>query len=79
MPIQNIHNIDLSKIDSQAVFFLDTNILYFIHSGYYAPTKTECVIYSSFVQHLLTKNMCIYFKHSGIIIWNRKQRILFIS
>ena len=56
MPIQNIHNIDLSKLDSQAVFFLDTNILYFIHSGYYAPTKTECVIYSSFVQHLLTKN-----------------------
>lgn len=41
MSIISIDNFDISKFDKETVFVLDTNILYFVHSGYYLPDNKK--------------------------------------
>ena len=38
MGIVRATDFDLSKYSEETIFVLDTNILYFVHSGYYLPT-----------------------------------------
>lgn len=51
---------DVSKFDSNTVFVLDTNILYFVHSGYYLPTDQKSRCYSNIIQQLMMSGFSIY-------------------
>lgn len=53
MPVQNMVTFNITQIPKDSVFVLDTNVLYFIHSGYYLPSSQLCVDYSNFVQNIM--------------------------
>ncbi|MBP3435834.1 MAG: hypothetical protein J6K62_05875 [Clostridia bacterium] len=54
MSVVRVADFDLSKYSSETVFVLDTNILYFVHSGYYLPTDPKCICYSNLVQQIIS-------------------------
>ena len=56
MSIVRAADFDLSKYSKEVVFVLDTNILYFVHSGYYLPTDPKCTAYSNLIQSLISDN-----------------------
>ena len=54
MSITKIADFSLTDFPTDTIYLLDTNVLYFVHSGYYAPTNPKSVAYSNLVQSLLT-------------------------
>lgn len=54
MGIVRAADFDLSKYSEDTVFVLDTNILYFVHSGYYLPTDAKCICYSNLIQDIIS-------------------------
>lgn len=54
MGIVRAADFDLSKYSVETTFILDTNILYFVHSGYYLPTDPKCICYSNLIQTLMS-------------------------
>lgn len=53
MPILHLQNFDISAIPQDTVFILDTNILYYVHSGYYIQSNNKVTGYSNLIQQLL--------------------------
>lgn len=53
MGIVRVADFDLSKYPEETTFVLDTNILYFVHSGYYLPTDPKCICYSNLIQSII--------------------------
>lgn len=47
---------DISKLDKDTLFILDTNILYFVHSGYYLPYNKKTIKYSNLIQKIIENN-----------------------
>lgn len=64
MAIHKINSVDIPNLDKSKNFVVDTNILYFIHSGYYAPLsnsiKNKYTEYSSFIAKLITNGNTLY-------------------
>lgn len=54
MAVTKLQDFNLSLCDKKNKFVLDTNILYFIHSGYYVPSDTKHAKYSNIIQQILT-------------------------
>lgn len=54
MTVQKISTTNVSTVAKDQTFILDTNILYFIHSGYYSSCDPKNIAYSNFVQKLIT-------------------------
>ncbi len=54
MPITKVSDFSLADFPADTTFLLDTNVLYFVHSGYYMPTNSKLQIYSNLLQQLLT-------------------------
>lgn len=54
MAIVRAADFDLSKYTEETTFILDTNILYFVHSGYYLPTDPKCICYSNLIQSIMS-------------------------
>lgn len=54
MGIVRATDFDLSKYSKETTFVLDTNILYFVHSGYYLPTDPKCICYSNLLQTIVS-------------------------
>lgn len=55
MSVNRIGSFNLSKVDKTVSFILDTNILYFVHSGYYSNTYFKNIIYSNLLQQIMIK------------------------
>lgn len=55
MSIKRIGSFDLNTIGQTMTFVLDTNILYFVHSGYYTKTYAKYIAYSNLLQQIFTK------------------------
>lgn len=53
MAVTHFASFDLRKVSKNTVFVLDTNVLYYVHSGYYLPTSLESIGYSNIIQQLL--------------------------
>lgn len=60
MSVIKINSFDISNYKDTDVFFLDTNILYYIHSGYYSQTTTEYIEYSNLVQQIIMNHNKVY-------------------
>jgi len=54
--ITKVADFAIKNFSPKAKFVLDTNILYFVHSGYYMPTNPKSIIYSNLLQQLLGNN-----------------------
>ena len=59
MGIVRATDFDLSKYSEETTFILDTNILYFVHSGYYLPTDPKCICYSNLIQNIMSNGRTI--------------------
>ena len=59
MAIVRAADFDLSKYSEETIFILDTNILYFVHSGYYLPTDPKCICYSNLIQNIMSNGRTI--------------------
>ena len=53
MSINNIKTVDIAKILPEETFIIDTNVLYFLHSGYYSSSYSKGRNYSNFIQKLV--------------------------
>lgn len=53
MAVTHFASFDLSRISKNTVFVLDTNVLYYVHSGYYLPTFPKSIGYSNIIQQIL--------------------------
>lgn len=63
MPAFDITTLDINSIPLNASFVLDTNILYFLHSGFYTSSSRNALqiaAYSGFISGLLTRGNKIY-------------------
>lgn len=49
MGVTKIKDFDFNTISKEISFVLDTNVLYFVHSGYYLPAGKKDVAYSNFI------------------------------
>lgn len=54
MAITKVSDFSISDFPADTTFLLDTNVLYFVHSGYYMPTNPKSQIYSNLLQQLLS-------------------------
>ena len=59
MSIMRINSFDFSTIPNDTVFVLDTNVLYYVHSGYLLSNCPECLSYSNLIQDILAKGYTI--------------------
>lgn len=59
MSVTKISNLDISKLDKDIKFVLDTNIIYFVHSGYYNASNQKSTTYSNFIQNLLQQHKTV--------------------
>lgn len=59
MSVINFNSFNASSYDENTIFVLDTNILYFVHSGYYLPTNQKCRVYSNIIQQLMMSKFSI--------------------
>ena len=46
MAITKVSDFSISDFPADTTFLLNTNVLYFVHSGYYMPTNPKSQIYS---------------------------------
>lgn len=53
MSVQKIDKVNTSIFTKSQTFVVDTNVLYFIHSGYYSTVNPKNKAYSNFVQKLI--------------------------
>lgn len=53
MSVQKIDTAYVGGSTKAQTFVVDTNVLYFIHSGYYSTENTKNIAYSNFVQKLI--------------------------
>lgn len=54
MSITKVADFLLENFSADTTFLLDTNVLYFVHSGYYMPSNPKSLAYSNLLQQLLT-------------------------
>lgn len=54
MSITKVSDFSITDFPVNTIFLLDTNVLYFVHSGYYMPTSSKSRAYSNLLQQLLT-------------------------
>lgn len=59
MSVTKISKFDFSVIPKDTVFVLDTNVLYYVHSGYSLPNNSECLVYSNLIQNIMSKGYTI--------------------
>lgn len=59
MSMTKISDFDISTISKDTVFVLDTNILYYVHSGYALPNSVECQSYSNLIQNIMSNGYTI--------------------
>ena len=61
MPAFNISKLDTNDISKNEVFVLDTNVLFFLHSGFYTSNSLKVKEYSKFIAKLLSRGnqVCI--------------------
>lgn len=59
MSVISFNSFNASSYDENTVFVLDTNVLYFVHSGYYLPTNRKCIVYSNIIQQLIMSKFSI--------------------
>ncbi len=59
MSVTKISKFDLSVVPKDTEFVLDTNILYYVHSGYSLPNSSECLSYSNLIQNILSNGYTI--------------------
>lgn len=53
MSVIHLTNFDLSTVSKDTIFVLDTNVLYYVHSGYNIPNNWKTRAYSNLIQELL--------------------------
>lgn len=54
MSMTKAADFDLKAVTKDTTFILDTNILYFVHSGYYGQSNTKYKAYSNLIQQIIT-------------------------
>lgn len=59
MAVTKISSFNISAYPQDTVFVLDTNVLYYVHSGYYLPNSNKSVDYSNVIQIILTHGYSI--------------------
>lgn len=59
MSITRICDFDISSVSKDTVFILDTNVLYYVHSGYSLPSSTECLSYSNLIQNIMSNGYTV--------------------
>jgi len=60
MSVNRISNFNLSALDKTVSFILDTNILYFVHSGYYSSTSPKYIAYSNLLQQIMSQGNALF-------------------
>ncbi len=55
MSVNRIDSFNLGTVDNTVTFILDSNILYFVHSGYYSSTYSKYTAYSKLLQRIMSK------------------------
>lgn len=60
MSVNRINSFNLSTVDKTVSFILDTNILYFVHSGYYSSTYSKNIAYSNLLQQIMRKGNALF-------------------
>lgn len=69
MSLFDIKAIDVNAISPQETFVIDTNILFFIHSGFYTSSSrnwTQIREYSNFISNLLVRGNKLYITTSAL-------------
>lgn len=59
MSVTRISSFDITAYPQDTVFVLDTNVLYYVHSGYYLPNSNESIDYSNVIQIILSHGYSI--------------------
>ncbi len=59
MTVKNNYNIDFSNISEDTIFVIDTNVLYFVHSGYTLQNSPKCQFYSNLIQRIMDEGFII--------------------
>lgn len=59
MSIIKISDFDIATISENTVFVLDTNVLYYVHSGYYLPSDPKGAEYSNLIMDILNNDYTI--------------------
>ena len=59
MPVTRINRFNLSSYPKETVFVLDTNVLYYVHSGYVMSTDAKSISYSNVIQTILNNGYSV--------------------
>lgn len=59
MSVTRINNFNIGICPKDTIFVLDTNVLYFVHSGYVMPTNAKSLSYSNVIQTILSNGYSI--------------------
>ena len=59
MPVTKISDFNVNTYAKDTVFVLDTNVLYFVHSGYVMPTNAKSLSYSNVIQTILSNGYSV--------------------
>lgn len=59
MSVRKIKDFNITKVARGTTFVLDTNVLYFVHSGYATPNNQKSVAYSNLIKSILKNNYSI--------------------
>lgn len=51
--VTKVQDFNISIVPADKKFILDTNILYFVHSGYYLPSDQKSKTYSNLIQQII--------------------------
>lgn len=84
MPVFDISRLDINSISKEESFVLDTNILVFLHSGFYTNKNNKYIsTYSNFISKLLLQGNRLYVTtvavQEFIHIFERKHYKLYLS
>lgn len=60
MSVILVKNFDIKSISTDTVFVLDTNVLYYVHSGYNIRNKKDGIAYSNIIQKILNNGFQIH-------------------
>ncbi len=71
MAVTKVQDFDICKIARDTKFILDTNVLYFVHSGYYVPSYPKSIVYSNLLQQIISN------KNTVLISTLSMQELLF--
>lgn len=59
MAVTKINDFNIGSYSADTVFVLDTNVLYYVHSGYYLPNDTKSILYSNVILTILTSGYAV--------------------